>query len=202
MKCKQARRLFGAYWDDELTQAEREWLEAHFASCAGCRSGYEELARTIELASSLPREEVAAGFAEQVRARARRAAAEPDRVPAAAPRWIPVTAAIALVAVLAATVFQWAGPGGPSRERATELGRIEQPTLVDAVSPQGSAAGDLVSAADPSATVASIPDSIFDHGEDVEFILDPVTLRKGRARTVVPGPKRDERPARQAVITF
>ena len=29
MKCGQARRLFGAYWDDEITQAEREWLEAH-----------------------------------------------------------------------------------------------------------------------------------------------------------------------------
>ena len=27
MNCDDARRLFGAYWDDELTLAEREWLE-------------------------------------------------------------------------------------------------------------------------------------------------------------------------------
>jgi hypothetical protein len=48
---------------------------------------------------------------------------------------------------------------------------------------------------------ATVADSLFDHSEDVEFILDPVTLRKGRAHTVVrvqPGPARGE----QAVITF
>ncbi len=38
MNCDRARRLFGAAWDDELTQAEREWLDAHFAACAGCRA--------------------------------------------------------------------------------------------------------------------------------------------------------------------
>ena len=27
MKHHEAQRLFGAYWDDETTQAEREWLE-------------------------------------------------------------------------------------------------------------------------------------------------------------------------------
>ena len=27
MSCKRARNLFAAYWDDEATQAEREWLE-------------------------------------------------------------------------------------------------------------------------------------------------------------------------------
>ena len=30
-RCDQARRLFGAYWDDEVTQAEREWLESHLS---------------------------------------------------------------------------------------------------------------------------------------------------------------------------
>ena len=37
MNCGDARRLFGAYWDDEITLAERDWLESHFASCAACR---------------------------------------------------------------------------------------------------------------------------------------------------------------------
>ena len=47
---------------------------------------------------------------------------------------------------------------------------------------------------------AGVADSLFDHSEDVEFILDPVTLRKGRAHTVVrvqPQPRGE-----QAVITF
>ena len=57
MNCGDARRLFGAYWDDEITLAERDWLESHFASCAGCRSEYETWARAIELVGSLPRAE-------------------------------------------------------------------------------------------------------------------------------------------------
>ena len=47
-RCDQGRRLFGAYWDDEVTQAEREWLESHFAGCPTCRQQYEQFARTLE----------------------------------------------------------------------------------------------------------------------------------------------------------
>ena len=53
--CNQARKMFGAYWDDETTQAEREWLETHFTACAKCRAEYDHLARTLEMAGSLPR---------------------------------------------------------------------------------------------------------------------------------------------------
>ena len=38
MNCGGARRLFGAYWDDEITLAERDWLESHFSACAACRA--------------------------------------------------------------------------------------------------------------------------------------------------------------------
>ena len=58
-----------------------------------------------------------------------------------------------------------------------------------------------VTSPDWVARAAGVTDSLFDHSEDVEFILDPVTLRKGRAHTVVrvqPEPARGE----QAVITF
>ena len=65
MNCRQARNLFSAYWDDEITQGEREWLESHFSSCAACRREYESLARTLEAVSDLPRVEVSGGFAER-----------------------------------------------------------------------------------------------------------------------------------------
>src|SRR5262249_21389079 len=107
MNCRQARALFGPYWDDELTQAEREWLEAHFGSCAGGRRDYEELARSLEWMSELPRAEVTPGFADRVLAQARRRTPATDRVPGATPRWIPVTAAAALLAVLGGMVLQW-----------------------------------------------------------------------------------------------
>ena len=202
MKCTQARRLFGAYWDDELTQAEREWLEAHFTGCPPCRSAYDQLVRTVEMISTLPRIDVAPDFAERALARARRANAEPDRVPVQAPRWIPITATTALLAVLAATVIQWTGlPRMASRDSGLSAGRetIQQPTLV---TPLGPASGSRPGAiqAPVSGVMAAIPDSIFDHGEDVEFILDPVTLRKGRAHTVVRTPQRSH--GQQATITF
>ena len=54
--CDQARRLAGPYWDDEITQAEREWFDAHLAGCESCRVHVEGLTRTLELAGSLPRE--------------------------------------------------------------------------------------------------------------------------------------------------
>ena len=47
--------------------------------------------------------------------------------------------------------------------------------------------------------VAAVPDSLFDHREDVEFILDPVTLRRGRATVNRPSGAVQ---AEQTVITF
>ena len=49
-------------------------------------------------------------------------------------------------------------------------------------------------------TLAAVPDSIFDHSDDVEFVLDPVTLKRGRASVTreLPGGIRTE----QAVVSF
>jgi len=203
MNCKQVRKLFGAYWDDEVTQAEREWLEAHFASCAACRTAYEDLGRTLELVGSLPRIDVAADFAERVVARARRATAEPDRLVGGAPRWIPITAAAALVAVIGATVIQWVGPNMVPTRPGTTLTTpsIAQPTLVTSVTKDGHSPDASAVARQIASGMTQIPDSLFDHDEDIEFILDPVTLKKGRALTVVRAPQEPPR-AQQAVITF
>jgi anti-sigma factor RsiW len=206
MNCRQARNLYGAYWDDELTQAEREALESHFSSCPTCRSSYEEFGRALEMVGSLPRVEVAPDFAEHVLARTRRAATEPDRLATSSPRWIPITAAAALLAVLGTTLIQWAGlPLAPTqRDAALATRAIEQPVLVTPSRPiAGSHAPGAGTGSDAAmaTAVSQVPDSLFDHSEDVEFILDPVTLKKGRAHTVLHAPQ-DPTRGQQAVITF
>ncbi|HYM80263.1 MAG TPA: zf-HC2 domain-containing protein [Candidatus Limnocylindria bacterium] len=202
MNCSQSRRLFNAYWDDEVTQAEREWLESHFATCESCRAEYEAFVRVLEWVGALPRAEVSPGLAERALARARRSSPAPDRIPSLAPRWIPITAAAALVAVIAATLMQWTGlpPSGPVAVQ--KEAPIEQPMLVEAGPPAPAGAPGVTPAVRPETeALAVIPDSLFDHGEDVEFILDPVTLRKGRAYTVSRLAEPEIR-GESAVITF
>ena len=198
MNCSQSRSLFGAYWDDELTQAEREWLEAHFAACDTCRGEYERFARTLELVGGLPRVESAPDLPERVLARVRRSAPVRDRLPVGAPAWIPVTATVALAAIAVTVVLQFAAPliarrmsGAPASVALREPVRVRTAsTTVPA--PAGSTALRVSGA---------IPDSLFDHAEDVEFVLDPVTVRKGRAH---PASRLAPQTARsdQAVITF
>ena len=212
MNCSQSRRLFGAYWDDELSQAEREWLEAHFGGCPVCRREYEELARSLELVGSLPRAEVAPGLAERALARARRVSPIPDRIPTPNSRWIPITATAALLTIAGTMVMQWTGTFAPRPGARHEVPTVQEPTLLDGSSPParwvvgaapgapepGARAGQT-SSDEPTAVVLS--DSLWDQGDDVEFILDAMTLRKGRAHPtsrLSPHRARGE----QAVITF
>jgi hypothetical protein len=192
MNCGDARRLFGAYWDDEITLAERDWLESHFTSCAACRTEYETFAHSIELVSSLPRAEVRPGLAERALARARRAATAPDRLPIGTPRWIPVTATGALLAIATTMTLQFMGitPAGRLASRVG-VAAVSQPVLVR---PTGAGTSSPIVPNDRRSTLdgdvdaqlaGGVPDSLFDHSADVEFILDPVTLRKGRAHTVL-----------------
>ena len=191
MNCGNARRLFGAYWDDEITIAERDWLESHFASCATCPAEYESFARAIELVGSLPRAEVRPELAERALARARRATVAPDRMPVATPRWIPITTTAALLAIAATMTLQWTGIAPAGRlARRPEVAAVPEPTLVRSpelhAAPTASDEQRVTVGAEADAQVAGgVPDSLFDHSADVEFILDPVTLRKGRAHTVL-----------------
>lgn len=198
MKCVQARRLFGAYWDDDATLAEREWLESHFASCAVCRREYDEFSRALELAGSLPRIESRPDLLERVLARARCATPMPDRIPAAGVQWVPVTAAAAVLLILGTIITPWVGLGpGPRVASRSPEGvasrevKVSQPTMV---APQPNS-----ERATTSAPLAAVPDSLFDHREDVEFILDPVTLRRGRATV---NRTSGSVQAEQTVITF
>lgn len=194
MNCGGARRLFGAYWDDEITLAERDWLESHFTSCADCRAEYEQFARAIELVGSLPRVEVRPDLAERALARARRSTAVADRLPLGAARWIPITATAALLTIAATMALQWMGvtPPGRTPERAPVAGASQpellQPTRAEPADP----------AAD--AVAGGLADSLFDHSADVEFILDPVVVNKGRAHTVLK--MNPDVRGEKAIITF
>ena len=178
MNCNQARKLFAAFWDDESTQAEREALEGHFSSCATCRTEYEQYARTLELVGSLPRVEAAADLHDRVLQRVRRAESAPDRMPVSRPVWVPVASAAAAVVLFAVTLTgPWLGHETGIANR-TDAPSISQPVLVTppAATPAPAAKSTLLADASTAAT-----DSLFDHSEDVEFILDPVTLHRGRA---------------------
>jgi len=202
MKCAQVRELFGAYWDDEITQAERESLESHFSTCAACREEYEQYSRTLELLGSLPREEASPDLLERVLARTRRATPATDRLPVRGIVWKPLTAAAAVVVLAMATLSPWLRPvalrteqpGAPIAKR--EPVRIEPRTVTGAphVATRPARAG-----ADAGTAVA-VADSLFDHNEDIDFILDPGTVRRGHVR---PGPPRTTNvQGEHAVITF
>ncbi len=205
MNCTHARRLFPAFWDDETTQAEREWLEAHFAACPRCRREYESYARTLELLGSMPRVEAPHDLAERALQRALRAETAPDRLPSARRSWIPATAAVAAVLLIALTlVAPWLGA-----LRGTRLATHRSPTAANQ-EPVVVRVPERVPGAVPASpqdrrgahqivSGGRVPDNLFDHSEDVEFVLDPVTLRRGRAAVVRNGGASQ---GERAVITF
>jgi len=199
MICDRARRLFGACWDDELTQAERDWLEGHLASCPRCRKEYDEFSRALELTASLPRVEAAPDLVERVLARSRRAVAAPDVVGQAAVRWVPAAAAAAaaVLAVVGALLFlpqsPWRAPASSgTAPTAIMTGGPAEPVLVTSPGRKSEAAGETVRSGD----------DVFNHGEDVEFILDPVTLHRGRASVTHTGSRRSGVEGGQAIISF
>jgi anti-sigma factor RsiW len=142
IRCSRIESLFSACWEDELSLAEREALEAHFGACPACRSAYDAFVRGLEAVQSLPRLEAGPGFAEAVLARARAAGRAPAvrrAVPARVPAWLggrewgwrPALAAAALAVVVGAGAYSmWdrtrvpggselakssAAPGAPGR---------------------------------------------------------------------------------------
>ncbi len=192
-RCGRARDLFGPYWDDEVTRAEREWLEAHFQACPDCRAGYEQFARTLEAMATLPRAEAAPDLAARALAAARRAAPAPDVIfVRETPRWVPVTAAAVALVLVAASIAPYLAGMRFGAPLAGRVAAVPEARLVPA----------RVSGAEPvSGTIATaVMDSLFDHSEDVDFVLDPVNPREGRAAAGMRLPGGVQ--AEQTVITF
>lgn len=189
MTCTGIQRLFDAYWDDETTQAEREVVEAHLAACPRCRVLYEQHAQTLEAVARLPRVEAAPDLVERVTASARRIARAPDALPAEPrPAWVPAAAVAGMLVVGAFALLPLFQPQ-PDR-MATRAGRdlaaVRQPELVGMVRPAGArseVAAPGTGSGTPAPRAAAVTDSLFDHSEDVEFILDPVALHRETATT-------------------
>ncbi|MBI5170405.1 MAG: zf-HC2 domain-containing protein [Candidatus Eisenbacteria bacterium] len=198
--CTRARDLFGAFWDDEITRAERDWLEGHFRDCAACRSEYETYSRALGLVQELPRVEAAPDLAARALAEAKRRAPEPDRIfVRETPRWAPVAAAAAvLLAVLALLPYVTRMPGSPLL--AQRDAGVSAPRLVAAVPNAVPAPVTPETAATAPATGTAVAENLFDHSEDIDFVLDPVQVRRGRAVAVSNLPEGVQ--GEQAVITF
>ena len=198
--CTRAQDLFGAYWDDETTQAEREWLESHLAGCTACRDSYEQLTRTLEAVASLPREEAAPDLAERALAAARRASPAPDRIfVRETPTWVPVTAAaaavlLALVAVLPMLTSRTQAP----QQVATRSTEVAKPQLAGTTAPQV-ATNESATTAESHAAARTAVSSILDPRASVDFVLDPVQLRRVNGNPVhLPNGVQGE----QAVISY
>ena len=211
MKCAQARKLFGAYWDDETTQAEREWLESHLNTCDSCRVEYDEFAQAIDLVGSLPREEAAPGLVERALASARRVAPAADRLPETGRQWVPVTAGAAAAVLVFTLVLPWAGiiPGGSPDRQIAVTEPVPQPVAVAVPTDEPAEPVEETGTVDtpaettvPDEVLAGATDDLFDHSEDVEFILDPVALRRGRAIPLPSTPAAGDVQVERAVITF
>lgn len=192
MICNRARHLFGACWDDELTQAERDGLEGHLGSCPKCRTEYDEFARVLESAAALPRIEASADFMDRVLVRSRRAMTAPDLVREASSRWVPVAVAAAgavlvFVAMFVGSNLQWKVPtsapmaqvlpvGGPTEARIVVPNASVKPGKRSQEARRGNA------------------ESLFDSDKNIEFVLDPAEVSGGRV-------KRDPE-GQRPVITF
>lgn len=200
--CTRAHDLFGAFWDDEITRAERDWLEGHFRDCASCRAEYDTYSRALGLVQELPRAEAAPDLAERALAEAKRRAPEPDRIfVRETSRWAPVAAAAAvLLAVLALAPYVARMPGSPLI--AQRHAKVAAPRLVASASngTQASVTPETVTSAPATSAGTAVAENLFDHSEDIDFVLDPVQVRRGRAVAVSNLPEGVQ--GEQAVITF
>ena len=199
--CRRARDMFGAYWDDETTRAERDWLDAHFAACAACRAEYELLTRTLTTVAALPRVEAAPDLAERSLAAARKAPRAPDRIfVTATPAWVPAAAAAALLLVAGVALaprFLQLRDAGSIAALSTP---VAEPRLVALTGPAGGAATRHGAGPASHPAPVAISETLFDHTEDVDFVLEPVTMNRGRARAASKLPQGIRRD--RAIISF
>ena len=66
MTCAEARALFSALVDDELSPAERAAVDAHLGGCAECRRELARFSSTVSMVRALPAERAPVGFVDRV----------------------------------------------------------------------------------------------------------------------------------------
>src|SRR5258708_2315481 len=161
---------------------EREQLQGEVGRAIATVPEKDRLALVLRRLAGLPGVEVAPGVGDCARAGARGARPAPDRGAAEpnAPRWVPMTAAAALVVIAFATLIPYVA-GWRSQSTASNEARVSQPRML-AASATALAPRAVANPTGSPAREGAAIDSLFDHADDVEFILDPVTLHRGRAR--------------------
>ena len=87
MKCSQARQLFSACLDQDLTFEQEADLREHMQSCSACAEEMESLGRVQGLLQGLPETDPGEGFFEAVQARIADAKAAPLPEPARTSFW-------------------------------------------------------------------------------------------------------------------
>ena len=99
--CKHIKKKLSTYQDGELSEAQKNAIEAHLSGCIGCRKYLEDLAYVVQLFEGLPRIKPASVFSGQVVQRATRAE-EPFwvRTLGGAFRLFPAPAAMAMLAIV------------------------------------------------------------------------------------------------------
>ena len=113
------------YFDDDLAPGEREQVEAHLATCAGCARVLDELRLVVDRASALPPRAPGADLWPGVAARL-----EHTRVRAAGerPRWFTFAAPqLAAAAVLVALLSGWMARSLLVRDDAAAPVAVEEP---------------------------------------------------------------------------
>jgi len=143
--CERTDSLLSFFIDDELSPAERRFVEGHLVACPRCRRQRDDLGTVLDRVRRLPRIVAGPDFTERVLAEAmgRPAAGLEEPVvplrPPSFPRWAPPLAAAAALGVLAfLAVTRWIGPGTAPQPVAV----LEAPSTI--LAPEGTALSGVV----------------------------------------------------------
>ncbi len=59
LTCKELVELVTDYFEEQLSEAERQRFEAHLARCVGCQNHLEQMRQTMRLLGKLTEESIA-----------------------------------------------------------------------------------------------------------------------------------------------
>ena len=144
--CERTDSLLSFFLDDEVSPAERRFVEGHLTACPRCREQLRELGVVMNRLRRLPAISVSDGFTESVVAsvlgRPAAGLEEPlfVRRPGVFARWAPpLAAAAAIGAVAILGVMRWYDPA-----QETASGPVSPPIVATAVSTDDGSPGAVV----------------------------------------------------------
>jgi hypothetical protein len=133
--CAEARALFSALVDDELSPAERAAIDAHLAGCAECRRELARFSSTVSMVRALPAERAPVGFVDRV-VDAAHPVPWPQRLARRlfVPLRVKVPAQVAVVLVVATTAV-WVFQRTPELQQAARQEAPAAPAVTPPASP-------------------------------------------------------------------